>query len=199
MAVTATVPGLPTTNGASLIQASTFALSAIADKVEHGDALDYIGRSGSSSFRGFPSTISKKNREMNRFYTRNNMTNGKENLSTLFWVKTLNLVTPLVPTNVVAGVQRVNLALKSTAVEVRAFHIISWQTSDGQQYSYTKRAGVEDEVFTNPETGEFMLPTSAYQCLYECVAFFFKPVAGTTPTNSGLFTLIGGRSSGLGL
>jgi hypothetical protein len=191
VAISLVLPGLPTGNGASVIQTSNFVISAVYKEIDYDAALARVKTLGQALFFSFPG---KDPGPLFHWYERTNMVNGTESLATLIKARGTMVNKTLSPANTVAGATKTNVAFKSFVGEAHAWHPVRLTTTDGQMYYDVAYHASYGTVFLDPELQTYVLPTSGYQAKYEIDNFLFKPVAATTPDSTPIFRLVNGRN-----
>lgn len=191
MTVVIALPALPSSNGASIIQTSNFALSSVYAEITYAAALARVKNMGQHLFSGFPG---KDPGPSYHWYERSNMSSGSENLATIVATRSsaVNRVVP--PLNTVASTVSRNVTLKSFIVEVLHWTPVRVTMTDGQIYHDVEYHSASATAYIDPETQIYAMPTNGYQALYEAVGFMLKPVAGTTPDYSNLYKAANGRN-----
>lgn len=193
MATTLTLPGLPTSNSETIIQANNFDSGANFAAVDWETLIPRIVARGEHLFQGFPKKKPQSNGVSWTFFERSNMSSGNEGVATVVGIRVERLIHTQAPRNVVASVSRVNLSVAQWQVTVFTWATVVITTTDGQIYHDVMRSCAETSAFVDPETGAYVLPTNGYQMLYEAANFLLTPVAAGAPTSAPIFKAINGR------
>lgn len=188
---TITYPSLPSTNGATIIQTSNFVLANVYEQITYEDAMSRAKSFGLSAFHKFPG---KDPGPSYRWFVRNNLPAGGENLATIICIRGVAIIKTASPVNNIANVTRTNLSLKSWVGEVTSWSPVKYVAADGQIYHDVAYHRADGTVYLDNDTQYFALPTNGYQMHYEVMNFFLKPVAANVPDVGPSYKLITGRN-----
>jgi len=180
MATSATLLALPTTLGATLIQANAFNIPTgdyvIIDWKIAQRRVDQYGR---AKFTGFPGGKVEDPNVM--FLTRTDISGVTANNKTLvaIWVtgqtqdRSAMNTTTMTLAEFLAG---------RTIERVATWHFVEVTLTNGSKYSDVKYTQILTQALMDPENGAFIEITNEYQALYECLSFMLKQNAAGAPT-----------------
>jgi hypothetical protein len=193
MASTLVLPGLPSSNGSTIIQTSNFAnIGAHWSQISWEDAFRRVDALGREKFPFFP--LSKPPvQQIWVFLERNNMPSGSENIATLIAARVYTRLDTLVPQNRVAGVTPSNLKSETRLADVTEYAVQRLTQADGQIYHNIDVGGAKGMVTMDPDTSTLIAPTSGYQASYEAMSMLYQAVAASVPSVTPLMKLVNGR------
>lgn len=186
---TATLPGLPTGLGATVIQANAISLqTGDYTDLSWDEAQKRVRTLGKQFFLDFPSGVKDPNW---RFYTRKDMASASASQSTIIGIRTRVVsVTQkaLNTTTMVTG----SFPASRTLVEVFAWHYCEVTLTNGSKYGDVILSKASVTVLQDPETSALLSPTNGYQAVYEAVDMLLKPVAASAPLWDPTYAIISG-------
>jgi len=179
MSVTGTLSALPTSFGATIIQANALLLQAgDYSFVDWRVMQKRIDNQGRSKFRGFPGGKTEDPNVV--FMLRNDLSGVNTTTRTIvaLWTLAKSFVQEALNT---ATMATASFAQATVINRVASWHYADILLSSGMTYNLPLNIVTEIEQPVNPETAQILAITNYYQAVYENLAFSLKQVAAGAP------------------
>lgn len=190
MATTSVIQALPTSYGATVIQASTFNLPAGDYKLVDWNVaqrrVDTLGRKLFSRMPG--GSVADPNV---LFYQREDITGNTAMLKTLVAVTIGTQVSNRQALNT-SSMEKPSFEVSKVIEDVKVWHIVQNTLTNLSTYFDALGSGVWLQESLDPEGYNFLVPANDYQRLYEGMAFVLKQNAGSTPTMEPFYAAVSG-------
>jgi len=179
MATSATLSALPSSFGATVIQANALLLqTGDYSFVDWKFVQKRVDQQGRSRFRGFPGGKVEDPNVL--FLMRNDLTGVNSAVRTIVALWSLGMNERQSALNT-STMDQLDFATMSTIIRVGAWHYVDVTLSSGAKYNRPVASFLEYQMLNDPETGQLLPETNGYQRLHEALAFVLKPVAAGAP------------------
>ena len=179
MAVTGTLSALPSSYGATIIQANAVLLQAGDYSFVAWNVMQKrIDNQGRNKFRGFPGGKTEDANVV--FLLRNDLTgvNTTTRTITAIWTLATNFLQSALNTALMTTSQFVQ---KTVINRVASWFYVDVVLTSGMAYNLPVAIVHEIQQIVNPETDQILAVTNFYQAVHENLAFSLKPVAAGAP------------------
>lgn len=192
MAVTATLPGLPSGLGATVIQSNALTIPAGEyTQIDWATAQKIANDNGRDLYVNMPNgKVADPNW---RFYIRADMTGTTGSQKTLIAVQARTVPGKRGALNTTT-MQTTEFKAQRRHLTIHAWHIAEVTLTNLAVYLDVVYSSVSHTVLLSPESGIYIAITNGYQSFYEACSLLFKPVAASAPVLDPLYAALAGLS-----
>jgi len=190
MATTYVVDALPTSWGATIIQANALSIPSGAYEAITHDKLKSVLGGTITDYLGLPQQKAGPEWE---FYARSNMTGVDVIHRTIVGFRRIK-VQKNKKSSVASSSDQPAVAKISHIFYQYTWHSSTLTLDVGPVLLDIYHGGHVIQVDQDPANGDLIVPTNAYQCVHEGLGFFLKPVAAGAPTWDRAYALVSGSN-----
>lgn len=189
---TAVYPGLPTSFGGTIIQASTLLLQQSDYVPISWDSVRRIVAADPQAFVDIPRT---KAADPNwTFYIRKDMTGTLSSQRTLVGIRYRSISKTRSVLNTSLAQAATSFKTLAHMISSYAWHVAEVTLASGEKFNDVTLSTVGATVMIDPDTKAVLAPTSGYLAIHEALGFILKPVAASVPTWDPAYAAIAGMN-----
>ena len=192
MATTFVLKGLPSSFGATIIQANALLLQV--DDYEKSDYVSCNNRMASLGLSYFYDVPRGNDLARTIWYVRKDMSGVDATQATIAAMKVMFRPNNRSVESATANNGKLTFPAGQYIVESRFWHYLLATRGSTATYPEIDHKMIRTTVFVDPDTQDLAVPTNAYQGVHEALAFHMKPVAAGAPLMTPVYSAIGGRN-----